>query len=638
MVFINEKFVYLTLIAFSLMFLMNCNKETNSNYSGSNKETIRISVQIPYNELPSPIVKSVQTPQESEINEIQVLVFENGLYRYRANGENILQSNGSASFLARLRPSNVPTTLYLIANNNSIINANELEYNTPIDEVNTLFNLLNTTAVIRGNTALWGSYTLENGIHNTLEDITEPISLLRAVARVDVELASNVTNFTLETIQVFRGSSLIQIIPNSSTSGSPITSPSIPSNNQNTINTNVINTSSTRFSRAQIYLPESAAPTLANQTSQATCIVIGGRINNVTRFFRLDFNPQVSGHPLGQVLRNNRYVFTITNIVAGSHTTALAAANAASSNTGVTLAVWPNDQVQHMFFDNTNFIGVSALEASLRGIIGSSSEINVATSVANYSIRFGTTDAWQQGNLNNGTFSVTRTNSNRTLLITALVNNFTNIRQQIMQIQSGTLTLNIQITQSREIPNLEWATRNIGGFRTFVTNIQDFGGFFQWDRTTSFPADGNQGTPAGWNSVLSATLNWPASNDPCPAGWRLPTNEDWAVFRTMFPAMSLRPTGSLASPGNGIWFAPTQAQADAATFASPGPAIFLPSSGWRNNTGQHAFGNNTAEFGFYWASNRTTTGFRVFQLGSGTGIIYAVSNTSAYSVRCVRDR
>lgn len=187
-------------------------------------------------------------------------------------------------------------------------------------------------------------------------------------------------------------------------------------------------------------------------------------------------------------------------------------------------------------------------------------------------------------------------------------------------------------------PNLEWATRNVGAFRTFTTNIQDFGGFFQWDRTTSFPADGSQNTPAGWNNILSAALNWQAVNDPCPTGWRLPTNDDWAIFRTMYPARSFRTTGNLASPGNGTWFAPTQAQADAATFANPGLAIFLPSGGWRNNTGQHAFGANNAEFGFYWSSNRTATGFRIFQLGSGTGIIYAVSEPSAYSVRCVRNR
>lgn len=598
---------------------------------------VRFTVNIPSAAIPREnTLRSRQIAAETLINEIQVLVFENGLYSYKATGGDINQTDGVASFSARIRSNNVPTTIYIVANNNAVVDANEPAIDSSIDDVNTLFNLPYTSAGTSGNVALWGSYRWENGVDATIDNIVTPISLLRAMARVDVEVAPTAsTNFTLQSVQVFRAANTIQIIPNSPNTELSVTTPSIPEGAEFDVNTNPVTSISATLSEAQVYIPESSAPPQADQVSQATCIVVGGRFNNsaTTRFYRLDFNPLIEGHPLGQILRNCRYDFTISEVSADGYNTAAEAANNPSSNMDFDLVIWPSEQIRYMFFDNNDYFGLSELDVGLGGTANYTKQIDITTNLSGYALRFGTDGAWQQ-TLNNGVFSVTRTNGDQTLVVTALTNNFTpSYRKQLMQIQAGNLDpISVELIQASTPILLEWASRNVDALHTFAPNINSYGRLYQWNRTNSFTASsGGTNPPPGWSDILSESLVWSATNDPCPTGWRIPTSEDWLLFKVMYPFFSFRPT----IPNNGTFYAATQEEADNATFANPGNAIFLPGAGWRI----HSFGSYSlpasGDGGRYWSSIRST-GFNLFNIEINTLSLMGANNT-AYPVRCVRD-
>lgn len=621
-----------TLFIFAMVALLGCSDEriSEKDKGGLTSNQIRLIVQIPSTAVPkNAMLKSGQTAAELRVNEIQVLVFENGLYAYKSDGANIDQSANTATFVARVRSTAVPTTLFIIANASSEVNASEPVIGAPINEVRTLFNMPYTTSSITSNFPMWGSYTFPSGISNTPLDITTPISLLRTFARVDVSIAPTASNFSLETVQVFRAASNMQLIPNSPNTELSVTSPSIPAGTVFNINTTAVNATSPTLSQAQVYLPESAAPTLANQVSQATCVVVGGRYNNsaTRRFYRLDFNPQLPNHPLGQILRNNRYEFDISEVSADGYNTALEAANNPSSNMNFELVIWPGDQINYMYFDNFDYFGLSDMDIGLGGTVNYTKQIDIATNLSGYALRFGTDGAWQQ-TLDNGVFRVTRTNGDQTLVVTALTNNFTsNYRKQTMQIQAGNLNpITVQLIQTPSPPNIEWATTNVAAFRVFSARIQDHGNLYQWNRTTSFPA--NTTTAVGWSNTLDPSLVWVAANDPCPIGWRMATIEDWHLFVIMYPGISSR--------ADGVFYAPTQAEANNATYANPGNAIFLPNTGFRSGTS----GVFTSTNGGYIASDRQLPDgrFNVFLPAGGSNTIQTVAaSTLARVVRCVRD-
>ena len=107
--------------------LCGCSDDmTNKNNVNSKDTYLQFSVITTDATPPKNVLKSGQTNSESIINQVQILVFENDLYQYRVKGTGIA-NNGtySATFKARLLSSNQPTTIYIIANSDTEIDANE---------------------------------------------------------------------------------------------------------------------------------------------------------------------------------------------------------------------------------------------------------------------------------------------------------------------------------------------------------------------------------------------------------------------------------------------------------------------------------------------------------------------------------
>ena len=72
------------------------------------------------------------------------------------------------------------------------------------------------------------------------------------------------------------------------------------------------------------------------------------------------------------------------------------------------------------------------------------------------------------------------------------------------------------------INGVRWATCNIGSPGTFVQNPEDFGGYYQFNRDTTDLLSWNDYKNYGYHVATS----WLPSNDPCPAGYHVPTLEE----------------------------------------------------------------------------------------------------------------
>jgi len=151
------------------------------------------------------------------------------------------------------------------------------------------------------------------------------------------------------------------------------------------------------------------------------------------------------------------------------------------------------------------------------------------------------------------------------------------------------------------INGVKWATRNVDAPGTFATTPDSPGMFYQWDRNVGWSVTNpliNSNGSTIWNSSSSISNSWEKANDPCPTGWRVPTE---AELSSLFDdtGMVLRLWGT---SGNGI-----AGKVFTTAFFEPidylTNAIFLPAAGNRNG------GNGEIEKvniqGSYWSSTKS---------------------------------
>jgi uncharacterized protein (TIGR02145 family) len=179
-----------------------------------------------------------------------------------------------------------------------------------------------------------------------------------------------------------------------------------------------------------------------------------------------------------------------------------------------------------------------------------------------------------------------------------------------------------------------WMDRNLGALQvaTSSTDAAAYGDLYQWGRaadghqirtsgttttlgTTDTPVDGNfiiiVSSPYDWRSPQNDNLWQGVSgiNNPCPSGYRLPTEAEWEAEHTSW--------GSNNSAG---------------AFTSP---LKLPVAGDRSCSNGSLF--DVGSNGNYWSSTVDGTNSRCLFFYSS--IAYMASNYRAYgfSVRCLKD-
>ena len=143
----------------------------------------------------------------------------------------------------------------------------------------------------------------------------------------------------------------------------------------------------------------------------------------------------------------------------------------------------------------------------------------------------------------------------------------------------------------------------------------------------------------GWSTVTASFGSWnvtestpiKTANDPCPAGFRVPTRNEWVSIYSTTP---INTQTNWSNVGGTPWI-------DSATNYSTGKlvsgSLYLPSTGVRNfSDGSILTRGNT---GNYWSS--TENGAIAFHLGFNEGTLiypaYSSNRTYGMSIRCVSE-
>jgi hypothetical protein len=185
-----------------------------------------------------------------------------------------------------------------------------------------------------------------------------------------------------------------------------------------------------------------------------------------------------------------------------------------------------------------------------------------------------------------------------------------------------------------------WMDRNLGATRaaTSRTDLESYGDLYQWGRradghqlrnsqvisgssTTDQPAHGSfiaTSTSADWRIPQNDNL-WQGVNgvnNPCPSGYRIPTEAEWEAERLSWPGGS-RAAGAFASP------------------------LKLPLAGSRVRSNGSLTG--LGQYGNYWSStvkafvSSSIKGADVLYLDSDNAGTATLRRSEAFSVRCIKN-
>jgi len=171
------------------------------------------------------------------------------------------------------------------------------------------------------------------------------------------------------------------------------------------------------------------------------------------------------------------------------------------------------------------------------------------------------------------------------------------------------------------INGVKWATRNVDAPGRFAAQPKDAGMFYQWNKrvgwSVSYPMINSDGGTT-WDSSVEGDI-WEKANDPCPAGWRLPTFSELE---------NLANTNSQWRTISGV---------NGRTFNSGDSFLFLPAAGFRYyGNGMHNSGNL---YGYYWSGTIDDYSYS-FNLNFSIKHINTNSNHNCaygYSIRCVAE-
>jgi uncharacterized protein (TIGR02145 family) len=216
---------------------------------------------------------------------------------------------------------------------------------------------------------------------------------------------------------------------------------------------------------------------------------------------------------------------------------------------------------------------------------------------------------------------------------------------------TGTIMVNASVNCGAYVAADTWKAfkcHNLGADESadpFTPSWKLIGNYYQWGRNTNitsgsprYGAAGPTGPGSGEanagfivvNTTDAANDAWvdgsKTTNDPCPAGFRVPTKAQWlAVINTSLNTVSY---------GTG-WASSSTNYAAGLRIGSGTSGLFLPAAGSRSGfTGALSL---RGQLGYYWSSTEAGSNARSLYLTNGLAGVGNISRNSGYSVRCIAE-
>ena len=327
---------------------------------------------------------------EFAVNNISLLVFVqeggegNFTYSYTTVGRKLNQPNNtSVDFEALLTDSADPVRVLAVANhaegfpgtivegtteaevrNELVSNGSDFSQGLPMTGVAELTSLSAATGIVR-------------------------IQLIRSIAKASVvlRLDSSSPGFTIGSVSVWRTPEYWQFLPGAgcvdseATAPVPVT-PSVP-NAGDVVNRSLQNVNGIYSGYVYETALPSGVPDGDDPAAVATCIVVGGRYDGDTTdsYYRINFGRLGDrANPVGQVLRNYWYEFTIVGVEGpGWESPDLAAANPAVG-LRTTATPWNGGGNTDYYFGHNDYIKLSAAEMVLDALTDHTATMTITTS------------------------------------------------------------------------------------------------------------------------------------------------------------------------------------------------------------------------------------------------------------------
>lgn len=384
------------LLGAAMLLVCSCTKESDLRPHADEAKVI-LSIRTPKSVTASQPSQSVQTPAETSVDEVHVLVFHdagasgNYTFAYLVRGSRVVQQpDGSSKFEALLRTTDTPLKLVIVANSGTLFQT----YTPGVgqDEASVRASLemafpqegLTDGLPMYGHTSLPG---IDAGQTNVVG-----VTVLRAVARVDVVTRLNAGSpaFELRDVRIYRANDRLRLIPDGiGESDAPsVTAPTVPASAEPLSQPLLKTAQEPTDSIGGLYLPESLPAQDAQQRrTEATTVVVGGLFEGDTEvsYYRVDFNSGTEGHPFGQVLRNYLYTFIIKRVTASGWPTPEEAATNLAASLNVEVQPW-EDFTSEMYF-HENYLAVSTRSVQMPFLPDYTRTVDVVSTL-NYSIEW----------------------------------------------------------------------------------------------------------------------------------------------------------------------------------------------------------------------------------------------------------
>jgi hypothetical protein len=384
--------------------------------------------------------------------------------------------------------------------------------------------------------------------------------------------------------------------------------------------------------RDRIFLFEAAKPadpTNATQRLNSVNIIVRGYYDGsaTPTYYRIDMvdgSSPLYPNSYFDIIRNHYYDIKITGINGPGYATGQEAFDNRPFNITTAINAWDERGMNNHTYDGRYQITVDFDNFTFGHTGQPQQPLKIYTDVpAGWTIEIPTANNWISVTPNTYNNSVVPFVSTTVQISCTPNDNAALGREGSFFIVAGNLRKEITVMQ-----NGIWARSNVDASQPsgFAVNPADFGSYFQWNRRAAWnynlqmwnTVTWGTGTwqTATWDSTTPGGTTWEAINDPCPAGWRLPTSTELQNLGTG----TWTPNWNSTGVGGRVW-------------GSGANQLFLPGGGWISGGGLNNVGG-----GAYWSSTPSGDMNAMYLRFSFSGAdVVGFMRALGYSVRCVSE-